>query len=586
MSSTGLRAGGVVLCALLLAHAAFYGFLCDDAFISFRYARNLVEGHGLVFNPGDPPVEGYTNLLWVLLLALGNALGVDSEIGAPVLSLVASAALLARVAAFAERERLPGEPWPLCLAAPLLLAATRSFAVWSTSGLETRLFELLVVCAVLELRAEVGAAAPRARSALPLSSLLFAAACWTRPDGILIAGCCYAVALALGSGRERRRETSLSLQLWLAGVGLQLGFRLLYYGDFVPNTFHAKVGGRLWPEMGLAYAEAFALEYALWLWLPAALLGALWRLRRGDRLVPALFAAALLPHAAYVIAIGGDHFEYRPFDLCFPFLYLLAADALRALVALGNRARLSALALFGLGLCLLVELPYRSHLGFPERYRPGFPGARAFAPPSGYLVPSDAWLYSLPLLRGLAARHRERLFELTGHFVGLRAEEHRLFAETAHREGHALARLVSAGLLPRDTHIATDAVGAIPYDSRLRTLDRLGLTDAVVARSDFVRPELLGHGKSASLDYARAIGVDLWAIHPVHLLWLPRDPGLPDLLVPWREQGLELHFAGVGHGLFLIAHLPQGVERARERFPRLDWRSVFDPAAAAELLAD
>ena len=50
-------------------------FLCDDAFISFRYARNLLEGHGLVFNPGER-VEGYTNLLWVLeLAALWGAFG-------------------------------------------------------------------------------------------------------------------------------------------------------------------------------------------------------------------------------------------------------------------------------------------------------------------------------------------------------------------------------------------------------------------------------------------------------------------------------------------------------------------------------
>ena len=44
--------------------------LFDDALISMRYARNLVEGHGLVWNPGGPPVEGYTNLLWTLWMAV------------------------------------------------------------------------------------------------------------------------------------------------------------------------------------------------------------------------------------------------------------------------------------------------------------------------------------------------------------------------------------------------------------------------------------------------------------------------------------------------------------------------------------
>ncbi|HEX9668193.1 MAG TPA: hypothetical protein VGC93_01805, partial [Thermoanaerobaculia bacterium] len=46
----------------------------DDAYISFRYARNLAAGEGLVFNPGER-VEGYSGLSWVLVLAAGDALG-------------------------------------------------------------------------------------------------------------------------------------------------------------------------------------------------------------------------------------------------------------------------------------------------------------------------------------------------------------------------------------------------------------------------------------------------------------------------------------------------------------------------------
>ena len=61
-------------------------FLCDDAFISFRYVRNLLEGHGLVFNPGEQ-VEGYTNFLWVLeLAAIWSIFGVRPEYAAAWLS--------------------------------------------------------------------------------------------------------------------------------------------------------------------------------------------------------------------------------------------------------------------------------------------------------------------------------------------------------------------------------------------------------------------------------------------------------------------------------------------------------------------
>ena len=72
--------------ALLGWMASVSWFLTDDAFISFRYARNLLEGHGLVFNPGER-VEGYSNFLWVLeLAAVWRALGVPPEDAAPWLS--------------------------------------------------------------------------------------------------------------------------------------------------------------------------------------------------------------------------------------------------------------------------------------------------------------------------------------------------------------------------------------------------------------------------------------------------------------------------------------------------------------------
>jgi hypothetical protein len=47
-----------------------YFCLLDDSMISMRYAANLAHGHGLVWNPGAPPVEGYTNPLWLLYMAL------------------------------------------------------------------------------------------------------------------------------------------------------------------------------------------------------------------------------------------------------------------------------------------------------------------------------------------------------------------------------------------------------------------------------------------------------------------------------------------------------------------------------------
>ncbi len=69
----------------LLVHR--FWFVTDDAFISFRYARNLVLGHGLRFNPGEHlPVEGYSNFLWVLICAVFEFFRMDVALWPPLVS--------------------------------------------------------------------------------------------------------------------------------------------------------------------------------------------------------------------------------------------------------------------------------------------------------------------------------------------------------------------------------------------------------------------------------------------------------------------------------------------------------------------
>ena len=70
--------GASLAMILGVAGAARMAWVCDDAFISFRYAENLVRGLGLVYNAGER-VEGYSNFLWTLGTALGMRLGVDPE---------------------------------------------------------------------------------------------------------------------------------------------------------------------------------------------------------------------------------------------------------------------------------------------------------------------------------------------------------------------------------------------------------------------------------------------------------------------------------------------------------------------------
>lgn len=78
---------------LALQAVLFRGFIPDDAFISFRVAEHLAHGDGLVYNLGER-VEGYSNLLWVLILALCSRLGVEVIWAAKGLGVFFSAATL------------------------------------------------------------------------------------------------------------------------------------------------------------------------------------------------------------------------------------------------------------------------------------------------------------------------------------------------------------------------------------------------------------------------------------------------------------------------------------------------------------
>jgi arabinofuranosyltransferase len=559
---------------ILAIHVRAYTFLTDDSFISFRYARNLSHGYGLVFNPGGERVEGYTNLLWVLILAGLNGLGFAPERAATVLSFAATVALFGLVIRFVLVRAPRGQYW-IALLPAFFLASTRSFAVWASSGLETRFFELLLVAGLLRLVGEVETIQRGGRVRF-LSPWFFGAATLTRPDGLLIGGCSLLASALYTGWKAKRVPWSQVLAWWPMGllVVASLAFRLTYYGEWLPNTYYAKVGGRFLWASGARYLAAFALEYGALLWLPGLIAGVWWHRSRRALFVPLLFAAAIVPHAVYVAAIGGDHFEYRPLDFYFPLLFVLMADGAAFLATSPPRVwRISLYAgavVFG-----LAWLPTKSHEQFPSTYLPGFPGAFKIPQAELFLAPERDPVFHLPILRTIGRTHRRLLSELTTQFVGIRQEEHRLFREKAEASALKLNSVLEQGLLPPDVYVALDCVGVVPYRTNLPTLDRLGLTDAHVARTPFVS-DVMAHGKYATLEYARERGVDLWSADPISLVCSAGTNRL-ELAIHEALAGRGNYYAAdVGSGDFLFCLLPQGVERASRRMPRLSFRSLAD----------
>lgn len=341
-SGTGKRAEWPFVVAALIGLGAilyFYGarawqaaVIDEDAYISFRYARNLLEGNGLVFNPGWEPVEGITNLLWTLCLAAFSWLGV--ELPAASLALGAACGGLTLIVAYrwcqAELFELPisrGAAYVLALAAPLLIALAPGFAFYSVSGLEVPMFALLLL-AGLYLLGRAGSLRLAAAG-----SLLLGAAAITRPEGALVLAVAssvfvlrYALKRSPGSG-ILRRVGAAGVAGALPGalvVGVTSLWRTLYYGSPIPNTASAKAGGiEVMERWGMPYLlDAAQANWIHIAWL-LALCGALvrWRL-----LAHGLAVLLILPlWCAYVVYVGGDYMPfYRLLVPILPAAYVFA----------------------------------------------------------------------------------------------------------------------------------------------------------------------------------------------------------------------------------------------------------------------
>ncbi len=155
--------------------------MLDDSFISFRYAENLVSGHGLVYNPGEI-VEGYTCFLWVILLAIGTAIGIPAPLFSQILgSLLLIGTVLLIFYAYRFIKSIDSNT---SAAAALFLGTCGIFGPWASSGMEVGMFTFLLLFSIL-LYIHAGEASNGKRS-FALLGILLGTLAMTRPEGILI----------------------------------------------------------------------------------------------------------------------------------------------------------------------------------------------------------------------------------------------------------------------------------------------------------------------------------------------------------------------------------------------------------------
>lgn len=255
-------------CVVFAAHAlVFQGWIIDDAGISYAYARNLAQGHGLVSQPGLPPIEGYSNFLWVVILAPFFALKIFDPVVVPKLLSFVLVCVTFRILYTIITRVFQQTPLTAALAL-FLIAANPSFTIWTISGLENPLF-VLMITAQLWLCLQVVTMRQSVVPGAIAAGLCASAVAMTRPDGAIYAALYPLVFLSLWVILKKKDKTYSLLPVVIytaitgAMMGVFLGFRIAYFHDVVPNTYHAKGGPSLSDAIRLLLIRPYGIERAL-----------------------------------------------------------------------------------------------------------------------------------------------------------------------------------------------------------------------------------------------------------------------------------------------------------------------------------
>jgi arabinofuranosyltransferase len=335
----------------LAVQLVFVGYVKDDAYIEYRYATNFARGHGLTFNVGDAPVEGFTSFLWTL--ALSGAAWLHLPLLA-LCKLASVAALVGIIATTAQWVKLRGGDAAAAQLARWLVATNASLLVWAQSGMEPVVTAFVVLLAFHRLEQRRHGAA----------MLLLAVAAGLRPE-------CHLV-LLLGALVTLRRRAWLPVLMALALVAAMHLWRWRYFGSVVPNTALVKAGALQW-LIGLRALGELAITSLAALTILLSLVAV--ARRRDD--VGLACAAALVLFAAYLVRIGRDEmFLVRLYLPVWPLALGLSAPLLTC--AWRWRPPLGALVpltVFGFGLGFTAarlhtihyrELGERSHVVLAE----------------------------------------------------------------------------------------------------------------------------------------------------------------------------------------------------------------------------
>ncbi len=399
--------GRVLLIAVSVAAIAYSsvmmirypGWIVDDAFILFRYAENLVEHGELNWNVGENPVEGYTGIAMVSLIALGMKLSISPILAAHIIGIACyfiGAILLLLIF----------RGFNLGSVSALVLYCTAPFLfTHAWSGLETTMFNMAILMAIYAFSVR--------NNAFFVVALLILG--FTRPEGVVLS------IIMIVLYRPISRKTIIA---WFVPCLVYFIWRWIYYGQFLPNTFYAKSS-----QAGLGMENIMVLRKMLVTYLP-------------------------LPGLLALIFIGRDHF--------YKHKRLIIGTAVFSLTILVTY------------LCsrLMMNYSYRFYISFYIVALVAVGGILCQVKPTVKTIVLIVLLVSVQAASNVESRKMKKEIEYSSTHLKVLQDVH-----------IPAGKFLRACVPPGEWLVVHADAGAIPYYSKLKTIDFGRLNDEYLARN-------------------------------------------------------------------------------------------------------
>jgi hypothetical protein len=232
----------LAIIGFILRAVQYGGYFAEDAYINFRFVEHIVDGHGVVWNIGQEPVEGFTSPLHILLMVIAVKLGLNLSTATLLLSILSIVVLLGVYIVFLRQE--VGALPPVAAVVLLVYLIDGRLAVHVTSGLDTILHAgMLAASFLIAVRLLQN---PTVTQGVILAFVNFLCLL-TRPDAAIflagqtaVLGGWALIARLKHSEEALLKSVVISLGALVVMGLLYLVWKISYYGYLLPNPFYIK----------------------------------------------------------------------------------------------------------------------------------------------------------------------------------------------------------------------------------------------------------------------------------------------------------------------------------------------------------